>query len=171
MIAELTALDVSNASLYDAATAVVEASTIAINQTRRHAIAVMRGMHPEYRRVLQTYVNAHGFELIEIDERWVANGTSVSASLGDDIAGLVAQSPNFWGVIEPMAELTEAAHAAGALMISVNNPLSLAILAPPGEYGADIAVGCAQPFGIPLMYGGPYLGIIAARAELVRRLP
>jgi glycine dehydrogenase subunit 1 len=171
MMAELTGLDASNASLYDAATAVVEASTIVVNQTRRQKIAVTRGLHPEYRRVLETYLRAHGFDLIEVGGEWLTDPEAASRMVDVTVAGFIAQSPNFWGAIEPMQALTEAAHASGALMIAVCNPLSLGLLAPPGEYGADIAVGCAQPFGIPLMYGGPYLGIIAVCAELVRRLP
>jgi glycine dehydrogenase subunit 1 len=171
MIAELTGLDASNASLYDAATAVVEACTIAVNQTRRRRIAVARGLHPEYRRVLETYLHAQGFEVIEVGAGWATDPDVVREVMDGSVAGLIAQSPNFWGAIEPMGDLTEAAHIAGALMIAAVNPLSLAVLAPPGEYGAEIAVGCGQPFGIPLSYGGPYLGIIAVCAELVRRLP
>jgi glycine dehydrogenase subunit 1 len=171
MIAEITAMDVSNASLYDFATAVVEATTIAINETRRHRIGVMRGVHPEARRVLDTYLRAQGFELTELDEDWVADTAVTSDQIDESYAAVIAQSPNFWGAIEPMAQLVEGAHRVGALFISVNNPLSLGILAPPGEYSADIAVGCGQPFGIPLMYGGPYLGLIAVRAGLERRLP
>ncbi|HEX6508600.1 MAG TPA: aminomethyl-transferring glycine dehydrogenase subunit GcvPA [Chloroflexota bacterium] len=171
MIAELMALDVSNASLYDAATAVAEATTIAINQTGRRRVAVATGVHPEYRQVLHTYLNAQGFEIVDIDEAWVTDASSVEATLDDTVAAVVAQSPNFWGALEPMPDLCEAAHRAGSLFIAVANPLSLAVLVPPGEYGADIAVGCGQPFGIPLMYGGPYLGLIAVRVGLERRLP
>jgi glycine dehydrogenase subunit 1 len=171
MIAELTGLDVSNASLYDAATAVAEASTVAINETGRGKIAIGTGVHPEYRAVLRTYMTGQGFELLEIDEQWVSDPLSVEQALDDTIAGLIIQSPNFWGAIEPMTRLAELAHAQGALLIAVVNPISLSLLAPPGEYGADLAVGCGQPLGIPLQYGGPYLGMIAARSDLVRRLP
>jgi glycine dehydrogenase subunit 1 len=121
--------------------------------------------------VLATYLHAQEFELTELDEEWVADAGAVTARLDDSYAAVIAQSPNFWGAIEPMADLVDGIHHIGALCISVNNPLSLGILAPPGEYGADIAVGCGQPFGIPLMYGGPYLGLIAVRAGLERRLP
>jgi len=171
MIAELTGLDISNASLYDAATAVAEASTIAINESRRERIAIAGGVHPEYREVLQTYVNASGFELVVLPERSSADVDAFRTAIDGSVAGLIVQSPNFWGGIEPMSELTEIAPSGGAQMIAVCNPLSLALLAPPGEYGAGIAVGCAQPFGIPLMYGGPYLGYIAVRSGLERRLP
>ena len=171
MIAEITAMDVSNASLYDVATAVVEATTIAINETRRRRVGVLGGVHPESRRVLQTYLHAQGFELIVMDETWVADSAAMGAQIDETFAAVVAQSPNFWGAIEPMAALAGVAQRAGALFIAVNNPLSLGVLAPPGEYGADIAVGCGQPFGIPLMFGGPYLGLIAVRKGLERRLP
>ncbi len=171
MIAELTGLDVSNASLYDAATAVVESTTIAVNETRRDRIVVAGGLHPEYRQVLKTYLGAQGFELSVVGNEFALAPDSVVASLDTSVAALVVQSPNFWGTIEDMAGLAGAAHAAGALFVAVNNPLSLALLAPPGQYGADVAVGCAQPFGISLMYGGPYLGFIAVRAGLERRLP
>lgn len=171
MIAELTALDISNASLYDAATSITEACTIAINETRRERIGVVGGLHPEHRAVVRTYMHGQGFEIVDIPEEWVLDGENAASLMDDSFAALIVQSPNFWGAIEPMTALCEAAHAHGALFIAVANPLSLALLAPPGEYGADIAVGCGQPFGIPLSYGGPYLGVIAVRSGLERRLP
>lgn len=171
MIAELMDLDVANASLYDLATAVAEASTIAINQTRRDRIVIASGAHPDSRRVLHTYLNAQGFEYVELPEEWVLSPEAAAEVVDDRVAGVVVQSPNFWGAIEPMRELSEIAHRAGALFIAAVNPLSLALLAPPGEYGADIGVGCGQPFGIPLSYGGPYLGLMAVREGLERRLP
>ncbi len=171
MMAELTGLDISNASLYDAATAVAEAAKIAINETRRDRIVIAGGVHPEYRQVLKTYLHGEGFELVELDERWVLDERAAASLIDQTVAGVIVQSPNFWGAIEPMAELAEQAHGQGALFIAVNNPLSLALLAPPGEYGADVGVGCGQPFGIPLNFGGPYLGIIAVRSGLERRLP
>jgi glycine dehydrogenase subunit 1 len=171
MMAELTGLDISNASLYDAATAITEACTIAINQTRRDRIAVLGGLNPEYRQVLETYMRAQGFELLDIPETWTLEPEDLADALDDTVAGVIAQSPNFWGALERMPQITEICHAHGALVIAVGNPLSYALLTPPGEYAADIAVGCGQPFGIPLSYGGPYLGIMATRAGLERRLP
>jgi glycine dehydrogenase subunit 1 len=171
MIAELTGLDISNASLYDAATAVVEAGTIAVNQTRRTRLVIAAGVHPEYREVLRTYSNAQGLDLVTMDEEWTLDPERVAETIDDATAGVIVQSPNFWGAIERMPDLVDVTHAHGALFIAVANPLSLVILAPPGEYGADIAVGCGQPFGIPLMYGGPYLGYIAVTSGLERRLP
>jgi glycine cleavage system P protein (glycine dehydrogenase) subunit 1 len=150
---------------------VAEACTIAINQTRRDRIVIASGAHPDSRRVLHTYLNAQGFEYVELPEEWVLNPEAAVEVIDDRVAGVVVQSPNFWGAIEPMQELSDIAHRAGALFIAAVNPLSLALLAPPGEYGADIGVGCGQPFGIPLSYGGPYLGLMAVREGLERRLP
>ncbi|MGH2410194.1 MAG: aminomethyl-transferring glycine dehydrogenase subunit GcvPA, partial [Chloroflexota bacterium] len=149
----------------------VEATTIAINETGRDHVVVAGGVHPEYRQVLATYLHAQGFRLVELDEDWSLDPEAIAARLDQSVAALIVQSPNFWGALEPMAAVSLVAKQAGALFVSVNNPLSLALLAPPGEYGADIAVGCGQPLGIPLMYGGPYLGIIAVRSGLERRLP
>jgi glycine dehydrogenase subunit 1 len=171
MIAELTALDISNASLYDAATAVTESTTIAINETRRDHIVLAAGVHPEYRRVAETYLDAQGFTLTVAGDGWALDPATLADALDETVAGVVVQSPNFWGAIEPMADLAEAAHLAGAQLIAVVNPLSLGLLAPPGAYGADVAVGCGQPLGMSLSYGGPYLGIMAVRSGLERRLP
>jgi glycine dehydrogenase subunit 1 len=171
MVAELMALDVSNASLYDIATAVVEASTIAINTTRRNKLVVAGGLHPDSRRVLHTYLNAQGFEYVDLPETWSLDPSSAASLIDDSVAGVIVQSPNFWGWIEPMKDLAALAKSAGALFIAAVNPLSLALLAPPGEYDADIGVGCGQPFGIAMSYGGPYLGLIAVREGLERRLP
>lgn len=171
MVAELTALDISNASLYDAATAITEACTIVINQTGRDRIAVLGGLNPQYRQVLETYMHAQGFHLIDVPEDWTLDPAELDAALDESVAGIIAQSPNYWGALERMAQLTEMAHAHGALVIAVGNPLSFAVITPPGEYGADIAVGCGQPFGLPLSYGGPYLGVMATRSGLERRLP
>jgi glycine dehydrogenase subunit 1 len=171
MIAELMALDVSNASLYDMATAVAEACTIAINETRRNRIVVAGGLHPDSRQVLATYMAAQGFECVHLAETWTIDTDRAAAVIDDSVAGVVVQSPNFWGAIEPMRELCEMTHEQGALFIAAVNPLSLALLEAPGEYGADVGVGCGQPFGIPLSFGGPYLGLIAVREGLARRLP
>jgi glycine dehydrogenase subunit 1 len=129
------------------------------------------GVHPEYRRVAETYLHAQGFALSVVGDGWALKPEALANAIDDTVAGVVVQSPNFWGVIESMGELAEAAHAVGAQFVAVVNPLSLAILAPPGEYGADVALGCGQPLGIPLSYGGPYLGFMAVRSGLERRLP
>ncbi|WP_258360729.1 aminomethyl-transferring glycine dehydrogenase subunit GcvPA [Moorella sulfitireducens (nom. illeg.)] len=168
----LTGLDVATASHYDGATATAEAALVACNATRRRKVLVSRAVNPQYRAVLATYVKGQGVELMEIP---LVDGCTDLAALermaGKDVAGVILQNPNFFGQIEPMAAATELAHKAGALSIAVVEPISLGLLAAPGEYGADLAVGEGQGLGNPLNYGGPYLGFIVAREKLVRRLP
>src|SRR6266567_7338897 len=159
LIAELTALDVSNASLYDGATAVAEAAMMAVVQTGRPEVLVARYLHPEYLEVLRCYADGRGFQVRE------------GAEPSEQTAAVVFQNPDFLGLITDGARLTQAAHAAGALAIACVDPISLALLAAPGEYGADIAVGEGQQLGLAPSYGGPHLGFIACRHELVRRLP
>ncbi len=159
LIAELTAMDVSNASLYDGATAVAEAAMMAVVQTDRHEVLVAPYLHPEYMEVLSCYSAGRGFKIRQ------------GVDPGPETAALVFQQPNFLGLLEDAPALTERAHAAGALAIASVDPISLALLAPPGEYGADIAVGEGQQLGLPPSYGGPHVGFIACRRELTRRLP
>ena len=172
LICELTAMDVSNASLYDAATGCAEAAAMAVNSTSRAGIVVSGALNPEYLAVLRTYMSAQGLALQvapATDGRTDAG--AVAGMMSDDVAALIVQSPNFYGLIEDQAALANAAHAGGALYVSCVNPLSLALLAPPGDVGADIATGDAQPFGVALQYGGPYAGFLAARESLTRRMP
>jgi len=159
LIAELTAMDVSNASLYDGATAVAEAAMMAVVHTDRHEVLVAPYLHPEYLEVLRCYAGGRGFKVREGD------------SPGPETAALIFQQPNFLGLLEDARGLTESAHSAGALVIACVDPISLALLAPPGEYDADIAVGEGQQLGLAPSYGGPHLGFIACRKELTRRLP
>ena len=172
LICELTGLDIANASLYDGATACAEAAAMAVNATGRSSVIAAGTLNPEYLAVLRTYLAAQGLILRVAP---VTGGTTdpdlMFAMLDGDAAAVLVQSPNFYGLIENQVPLAEAAHDAGALYIGCSNPLSLAILAPPGEVGADIAVGEAQPFGVPLQYGGPYVGFLAARETLMRRMP
>src|SRR5579859_4289890 len=159
MIAELTALDVANASLYDGATAVAEASMMARVHTDRDEILVAGYLHPEYLEVLRTFSEGRGLK--------VRRGDQPSGKT----AAVVFQQPDFLGLLVDARTLTERAHAMGALAIACVDPISLAILKPPGEYGADIAVGEGQQLGLQPSYGGPHVGFIACRKELVRRLP
>ena len=159
LIAELTAMDVANASLYDGATAVAEASMMARVQTGRDEILVAGYVHPEYIEVLRTFSEGRGMKVRRGDE---PTGKT---------AAVVFQQPDFLGLLVDAAALTERAHAAGALAIACVDPISLAIIAPPGEYGADIAVGEGQQLGLAASYGGPHVGFIACTKELVRRLP
>ena len=159
LIAELTALDVANASLYDGATAVAEAAMMAHVQTGRDELVVAGYLHPEYVEVLRAFGDGRGLK--------VRKGTEP----GPKTAAVIFQQPDFLGLLVDAKTLTERAHAAGALAIACVDPIGLAILAPPGEYGADIAVGEGQQLGLSPSYGGPHVGFISCRKELVRRLP
>jgi glycine dehydrogenase subunit 1 len=167
MICELTGLDVSNASLYDGATALAEAVTMA-RSGGRSRILVSGGVDPRFIETLRTFGRGAGYvpEVFPLD-----GGRGGTPPLDDDVAGVVVQHPNVYGILEPAAELFAAARAAGARGIQVFDPLSLGMLAPPGELGADIAVAEGQALGNHLNYGGPYLGIIAARMQDVRKMP
>jgi glycine dehydrogenase subunit 1 len=179
LIAELVDLDVVSASHYDGAAATAEAALMACRATRRDRVLVSRAVHPHYRETLRTYFGA-GLELEELP--LVADGDAAGTTdlealerlLGDPerpVAGVIAAQPNFLGLLEPMPAIGRLAHGAGALFVAVVEPVSLAVLAPPGAYGADIAAGEGQPLGIAPQYGGPYLGILAATDALVRQIP
>ena len=176
LIAELTGLDVVSASHYDGAAAAAEAALMTVRATRRERVLVSRAVHRHYRDAMRTYFEGGHLALDELPT--LADGTTDLAALERElsdteppVAGVLVGQPNVFGILEPMAEVSRLAHAAGALFVAVVEPVSLAVLAPPGEYGADIAVGEGQPLGIPLQYGGPYLGLLAARADLVRQVP
>src|SRR6476659_6098113 len=180
LMAELVALDVVSASHYDGAAATAEAALMTCRATGRGHVLVSRAVHPHYREVLRTYFHGAGLQLEEIPlvADGPAGGTTDLADLerrlGDSdnpVAGVVVAQPNFYGLLEPMREASNLAHAAGALFVAVVEPVSLAVLAPPGAYGADIAAGEGQALGIPAQYGGPYLGILACTEQLVRQIP
>ncbi len=180
LLAELTALDVVSASHYDGGAATAEAALMTCRATRRERVLVSRGVHPHYRQTLETYAEGAGLVADEIPlvaDGPLAGTTDLAAlerMLADPdrpVAGVVVAQPNVLGLLEHMPEVGRLAHAAGALFVSVIEPVSLAVLAPPGEYGADIAAGEGQPLGIPLSYGGPYLGIVACTDALVRQIP
>src|SRR5467141_597265 len=159
LIAEMTGLDVANASLYDGATAVAEAAMMAHIHTGRNEVVVVGYLHPEYVEVLRAFCEGRGIR--------VRKGTEP----GPKTAAVIFQQPDFLGLLVDAKTLTESAHAAGALAIACVDPISLAVLAPPGQYGADIAVGEGQQLGLSPSYGGPHVGFIACRRELVRKLP
>ncbi len=170
LLCQLTGLEVANASLYDGASAVAEAALMAARVTRRTRICVSAGLHPHWREVLRTYTEGVGIELqtLPLD----ASGRTDTSGLPADAAAVIVQSPNFLGAIEPLGAAAEAAHAAGALAIAATaEALSLGLLRSPGELGYDIACGDAQSFGLPLSFGGPYAGFLAAREKFVRQLP
>jgi len=167
----LTGMDVSNASVYDGSTALVESVIMAAQATGRRRVAVSRAVHPLYRRVLATYSEGMGIAVDELGSD-ASGRTVIPATVSADVAAIVVQSPNFFGVVDAASEAAAAAHAGGALAIHVAaEALSLAVLKTPRELGADIAVGDAQSFGLPVGYGGPYVGYVATTKEHVRRLP
>ena len=179
LLGELTGMDVVSASHYDGGAATAEAALMTCRATGRGRLLVSRGVHPHYRRVLQTYAEGAGLAVDEVPliPDGPAAGTTDLAALerllgsGDPVAGVAAANPNVLGLLEDMPRIGELAHGAGALFVHVVEPVSLAVLATPGETGADIACGEGQPLGIPLQYGGPYLGIVACREPLVRQIP
>ena len=179
LIAELMDLDVVSASHYDGAAATAEAALMACRATRRERVLVSRAIHPHYRATLRTYFGG-GLELEEIpivadgDDAGTTDLAALERLLADTdrpVAGVLAGQPNFFGLLEPMPEIGRLAHAAGALFVAVVEPVSLAVLEPPGVYGADIAAGEGQPLGIAPQYGGPYLGLLASTDALVRQIP
>ena len=165
MISELTGLEISNASVYDGANAVAEAALMTARQTRRDpVVAVSAGLNPRYREVIESY-------LVETVELPFEGGATDFSNIPDNVSGVFVQSPNFFGVVEDMAAASDAAHEAGALCVAVCDPIALSILESPGALGADVAVGEAQPLGMPISYGGPYAGYMTTQQKLVRQLP
>ncbi len=178
MMASLTGLDVSNASLYDGATAFAEACLMAVRGNRRsksRQILVSRSVHPLYRAVARGIVAGQGIELVELP---LGDGRTDVAALealdGQDFAAVCLQQPTFIGTLDDVDTLTDRAHANGRFVIAICNPTSLAILRPPGDWGeqgADIACGEGQPLGIPVSGGGPYFGYMVCRSAIVRQMP
>jgi glycine dehydrogenase subunit 1 len=168
MICELTGMEVSNASLYDGATALVEAVNLARTATGRDRVLVSGAVDDRFVKVLRAYGRGAGYQP---EVFGVADGAGGHPDVGDDVAAVIVQHPNVYGALEPVRELFDSAHSAGARAIQVFDPLSLGVLAPPGELGADVAVAEGQSLGNHLNFGGPYLGVIAARMEDVRKLP
>ncbi|SNX59207.1 glycine dehydrogenase (decarboxylating) alpha subunit [Nitrosomonas ureae] len=178
MMASLTGMDVSNASMYDGATALAEAALMAVrsHKTSRR-ILIPQTVHPVYRQVVRAIVSNQKIEVVELPyctECGQILPESLVNSNHEDFAALVIPQPNFFGVLEQVDALTDWAHSKNAFAIGVVNPTTLAVLTPPGEWGskgADIAVGEGQPLGIPLSSGGPYFGFMACKNELVRQMP
>jgi glycine dehydrogenase subunit 1 len=170
LVARLAGLPAANASLYDGASAVVEAANLAAAATRRPRIWVSGGLHPHWRQTLETYAAGTRHELITVP---LHDGVTdwEAAPAGEPPAALIVASPNYLGVIEDVRVARAAADARGALVVVAFDPVSSGLLRPPGEDGADVVVGEGQPFGTPLSFGGPYLGLFACRLEQVRRLP
>ncbi len=172
MIAELTGMDVANASLYDGASSLAEAALMAHAITGRDEIAVAGSVHPLHRRVVATYCGGPRLRLREVPAPGgVVDPDETRRLVGARTAALLLQSPNFYGCLEDIAAAAEIAHAAGAVLVVACDPVNLGVLEAPGRLGADIVVGEGQGLGVPLSFGGPYLGVFAARQEFVRRMP
>jgi glycine dehydrogenase subunit 1 len=175
LICQLTGMEVSNASMYDGASSVAEAIGMVHRITRKRKVLVSETIHPDYRKVIRTYIDPDQQEIVVVpyykdegrtDERMLDN------LLDEEVGSVVIQSPNFFGVIEDLQRIEEKVHRAGALLVVVfSEAIAYGILKPPGELGADIVAGEGQSLGIPLSYGGPYLGIFASRERFVRNMP
>lgn len=176
MMTRLTGMDVSNASLYDGATALAEAVLMAERSRKKGAqrVLVPASVHPAYRKTLRTIVATQDIEVVEVDCPQGRLELADLEKIAGEFSALVIPQPNFFGVLEEVDALTDWAHARGALAIAVVNPLTLAVLESPGEWGArgaDIVCGEGQPLGVPLSSGGPYFGILCCKKELVRNMP
>lgn len=175
MVAEIFGMEISNASHYDGSTSMAEAALMSIRiKPDRKRILVSAGVHPEYVEVLKTYLTNLGIEvtIIPISDDGKTSKSAMKSLLDGDISVVIVQSPNFFGCIEDMNELSELTHSKKALFAAnITEPLSLALLKTPGEYNADIATGEGQSFGLPQSFGGPYVGLFTTRLENVRQMP
>lgn len=173
MITRLTGLDVSNASLYDGGSSAAEGVLMAISSTQRYGKVVLpASVHPEYRQTIATYLANLGVEVVTVGTpNGVTRAVDLAAAIDDTTACVVVQQPNFFGCVEDAHTLASVAHDAGALVVASFDPISLGLLKRPGDWGADIAVAEGHTLGTPMQYGGPYLGIMACREKLVRRMP
>jgi glycine dehydrogenase subunit 1 len=174
LVCQLTGMDIANASMYDGSTAMAEAVLMAERVTRRSKVIASAAVHPQYLEVAHTYVQHAGIELQHAAFDSISGQTPITAfdSIDDQTAAIVVQSPNFFGSIEDLEALSEKAHASGALLIvAVTEAMSLGLLRSPGGSGADIVVAEGQSFGVPLSFGGPYVGLFATRDKYARQIP
>ncbi len=172
LVCQLTGMEVANASMYDGSTAMAEAYLMAQRVTRREKIVVAKSVHPEYREVATTYDQHGDSEIVEIGFDETTGRVNGLEALDDKTAALVVQSPNFFGCIEDLNVLADAAHAVGALFIVVvTEAISFGLLKTPGECGADIVVGEGQSWGVPMSFGGPHVGFFATQEKFVRQMP
>jgi len=173
MMCELTGMEVANASMYDGSSALAEAVMMAVRIRSADRVILPRSLHPFYRQVVQTYTTGIGLEIVTAP--WAVDGTLdldwLAAEANDRTTAVVVQNPNFLGVLEPLEEIGAILADRAPSFIAAVNPLTLGLIEPPGSYGADIVVGEGQPLGLPLSFGGPYVGFFATRQEHVRRMP
>ena len=177
MICELTGMDVANASMYDGATAFAEAALMAVRVTKRHRVLVSAAVHPEWQATLRTYADTGVVQVETVPMSTDTGATDLAEALrlletqGADVAAILVTSPSFFGSLEDLGELAEAAHAAGALLVVGTNPILAGVLEAPGTFGADIVVGEGQVLGTPMSFGGPGLGFFASRTKHLRMMP
>jgi glycine dehydrogenase subunit 1 len=174
MICEITGMEVANASMYDGGTALAEAAMMACGATGRDEIVVSGTVHPFYREVLKTYGIDRGYKFRDIgyaDADGITDMTLLEKTVSDKTAAVIIQSPNFFGNIEELKTIAEISHAKGVLLVASVDPISLGILESPGRLGADIVAGEGQSMGLPISFGGPYLGFFAATEKLMRKMP
>ena len=163
LISNLYGMEVANAGMYDGATSLAEAALMACRVTRRTRVAVVNTTSPTYLQVIETYCGAHGIQVDPVSPE--------SPELDDSTACLVVQYPNFFGYIEDLEKLSALVHEQQGLLVVSADPVAMGMFQPPGHYGADIVAGEGQPLGIPPSYGGPYLGLFAAKQEFIRQMP
>ena len=174
LVCQLTGMEVANASMYDGSTALSEAVLMAERITRRSKVVSAGSVHPQYLEVVETYVQHAGIhlELIPFDEKTGQCGEALASAIDDQTAAVVVQSPNFFGCVEDLKVLADAAHARGALLVvAITEAISLGLLKSPGDCGADIVIAEGQSFGVPLSFGGPYVGLFATREKYARQIP
>lgn len=172
MMSELTGMDIANASLYDGGSALAEAALMSIRVTRRKKILVSSLVHPEYRKILRTYLSGSPIQIVEIPgEGGVTNLSRLREQLNEEVAGVLIQSPNFFGCLESLDGISSDIKKSGALFVVSTDPVSLGLIKPPGAFGADIVVGEGQGLGNSLNFGGPYLGVFTTRKQYVRQMP
>ena len=172
VICRLTGLDAANASVYDGATAAAESMLMLRDNKRKKKILYAASLNPDVKTVMHTYAHCAGLELVEIPmtDKGTADIDAIAANM-EGAAGYIGANPNYYGCLEPMDKIAEAVHAANGLLVAYVNPISLGAVKRPGDYGADIAIGDTQPLGLPLSFGGPYVGFMAATQKLMRNLP
>ncbi|MBL4937567.1 aminomethyl-transferring glycine dehydrogenase subunit GcvPA [Clostridium sp. YIM B02515] len=172
MISELTGMEVSNASMYDGATACAEAAMISMENTKRKNIVVSKTVHPDTRKILDTYIKFHGGTIIEVDSKdGETNVEQLQTVVDKNTASVIVQNPNFFGIVENLTEVEKIVHSSKSIFIMSVDPISLGILKTPGEIGADIVVGEGQSLGNAMNFGGPYLGFMASTTKLMRKMP
>jgi glycine dehydrogenase subunit 1 len=172
LVAQLTGMDVSNASLYDGGSAAAEAVLMAMHATGRSRIVTAASVHPEYRQILATYLANLGVDLVTLDApEGTLSVAELAAAVDDRTACVLIQHPNFFGCLEEVEPMAKLAHQRGALLVAAVDPISLGVLKRPGDWGADIVVAEGQSLGNPMAFGGPYLGLMACREQFLRRMP